>query len=75
MVFIAYAEARAEGATFNLFRTKQQAVEFGRATVSKGGGRVRIYKVDHRHIADARTTIPRGDLFAVQVISARSMPN
>jgi hypothetical protein len=75
MVFIAYAEARAEGASFSLFRTKQQAVEFGRATVFKGGGRVRIYKVDHRRIADARTSIPRGDLFAVEVITARSMPN
>ena len=69
MVFIAYAEASDRGATLNLFKTKQQAAEFGRATVSRLGGRVRLNKVDNRQVEVARTAIPHGDLFAIEVIT------
>ena len=75
MVFIAYAVAGDGGATLNLFKTKQQAAEFGRATVSQVGGRVRLYKVDNRQVEVARTAIPRGDLFAIEVITATNATN
>ena len=69
MVFIAYVEALEEGASFGLFRTKQQAAEFGRDAVAQSGGRARLYKVDNRRVADARSAIPRGELFALEVIT------